>query len=55
MLRADRPAACGAGGRRFVVKPGHEIPDVETIVERRESYIIVEKPAEATDLARHSL
>jgi hypothetical protein len=28
---------------RFAVKPGHEIPDVERVVERRERYFVVEK------------
>jgi hypothetical protein len=47
-LRAD-PA-------RFAVRPGHELPDVETVVERNEDYAVVEKKpggpaelAEATD------
>ena len=40
----------------FAVKPGHEIPDVESIVERRSGYDVVAKragdPARlATDLA----
>jgi len=39
------------GGRRFIVKPGHEIPDVETVVERHDDYLIVEKPAEAIERA----
>ncbi len=29
----------------FLVTPGHEQPDVESVVERRESYLIVEKRA----------
>jgi hypothetical protein len=33
-------------GSRFVVKPGHEIPDVETVVERHDKYTVVEKPAD---------
>jgi hypothetical protein len=33
-------------GSRFIVKPGHEIPDVETLVERHDGYTIVEKPAD---------
>jgi hypothetical protein len=28
---------------RFLVTPGHEEPGVETVVERREGYLIVEK------------
>ncbi len=29
--------------RRFIVAPGHEIPDVERVVDRTESYFVVEK------------
>ena len=29
--------------RRFVLIPGHEFPDIETVVESRGRYIIVEK------------
>jgi hypothetical protein len=41
--------------RRFVVVPGHELPDVETVVVTRPGYLIVEKrdqagqSAESTD------
>ena len=37
---------------RFAVKPGHELPDVERVVERHESYFVVEKAeGEAARLA----
>ena len=41
---------------RFAVKPGHELPDVESVVERHEGYLVVQKdeggPAKlAEDLA----
>ncbi len=29
--------------RRFIVAPGHEIPDVETVLERYDRYFIIEK------------
>jgi hypothetical protein len=32
--------------RRFFVAPGHEIPDIETVVERHSGYFVVEKPDE---------
>ena len=32
---------------RFVIAPGHERPNVETIVERHASYLVVEKTGEA--------
>ena len=28
---------------RFAVKPGHELPDVERVVERHEGYVVVQK------------
>ncbi len=31
----------------FFVKPGHEIPEVETVVERHGDYYVVEKPEQA--------
>jgi hypothetical protein len=37
--------------RRFVVLRGHELPDVETVVEAREGYIIVEKRNQAGEVA----
>jgi hypothetical protein len=42
--------------RRFLVAPGHEIPDVEIVIDRRETHYLIEKNApeaervaEATD------
>ena len=37
--------------RRFVVIPGHEFPEVETLVESRPGYVIVEKLAQAAEVA----
>jgi hypothetical protein len=37
--------------RRFVVVPGHESPDVETVVEARPGYFIVEKRDRAGEVA----
>jgi hypothetical protein len=40
--------------RQFVVVPGHESPDVETVVEARPGYLIVEKRDQAAKVAeRH--
>jgi hypothetical protein len=38
--------------RHFFIVPGHEAPDVERVVERREHYFVVEKPEEALRLAK---
>lgn len=37
--------------RRFFVAPGHELPQVETVVETRGNYVVVEKRAEAGRVA----
>ncbi len=43
-----------ANPRRFVVVPGHEFGDVETVVESRPGYLIVEKLDQAAEVAeRH--
>lgn len=43
-----------ANSRRFVVVPGHEFPDIETVVESRRGYLIVEKQDQAAEVAeRH--
>lgn len=39
---------------RFIVLPGHERLDVETVVERHEGYLIVEKFEEAAEQARET-
>lgn len=36
-------AAVRANPRRFIVLPGHEIPDTEDVVERQAGYFVVEK------------
>ena len=37
--------------KRFVVLPGHEIHEVETVVEARSGYVIVEKLDQAGEVA----
>jgi hypothetical protein len=39
---------------RFVVVPGHENPTIETVVERREAYLVVDKFGEAEEIAEES-
>jgi hypothetical protein len=36
-----------ANPRRFLVLPGHELPEVETVVESHDGYLVVQKRAEA--------
>ena len=38
---------------RFVVVPGHEIPDIEDVVERARGFTVVAKRGEAAVLAKH--
>lgn len=40
-----------AHAARFLVLPGHEIPDAERVVERGESFLVVEKVGSAQDVA----
>ena len=40
--------------RRFVVRPGHESPEVETMVATRPGYVIVEKLDQAEEVAEQS-
>jgi hypothetical protein len=37
--------------RRFLVLRGHELPEVETVVESYEEYVVVQKRAEAAEVA----
>ena len=39
---------------RFIVAPGHQLPEIETVEERSDSWWVVEKHGEAAELAeRH--
>ena len=38
-------------GRRFFMLDGHELPEIEDVVERREGYVVVEKRAHAGETA----
>ena len=40
--------------RRFVVVPGHELPDVETVIATRDGYVIVEKRNQAGEAAERT-
>ena len=35
-----------ANPRRFFARPGHEKPDVETVIEHEEDFVVIEKPPE---------
>ncbi len=40
--------------RRLVVAPGHELLDVETVIERAEGYVLVEKHEETAGLVEET-
>ena len=40
--------------RRFIVIPGHEVPETETVVDRGRGYLVVEKFGEAGELAEET-
>jgi hypothetical protein len=43
--------AVRAHSRRFFVVAGHETPDVETVIDEHDGWIVVEKDPEVTDVA----
>ncbi len=43
-----------ADPRHFVLVPGHELPEVEVVVERRTGYVIVEKVGRAGAVAEQT-
>lgn len=49
-LRLDEYERIHADERRFFVVPGHEVTEIETVVERHDSYLIVEKNVPVLDL-----
>jgi hypothetical protein len=52
-LREDEYEQLRGVPTHFAVRPGHEIPDVERVVERRDGYVVVEKVgASAKDAIR---
>jgi hypothetical protein len=40
-----------ADPKQFIVAPGHELPEIETVVSREASYEVVRKHGEAAELA----
>src|SRR3954470_16291988 len=37
---------------RFPIKPGHDFPDIERVVEEHDRYVVVEKFGEAAEVVR---
>jgi hypothetical protein len=40
--------------RHFLVRPGHERPELETVLERHRNYLVVEKTGRAGDIAERN-
>jgi len=49
-LTAEEYEAVRANAMRFVIAPGHELPDVEDVVERHDGHLVVEKHEDVRDL-----
>lgn len=51
-VRLDRAeyGAVRSDPRRFFIVPGHEIENVETVVERHDTHWVVEKPPEVDEI-----
>lgn len=43
-----------ASPTHFVVAAGHEIPEIERVVEREDSFVVVEKVSDAADIAERT-
>ena len=52
MLTREEYEAVRADATRFLVTPGHEIPGVETVVEEKDRYRVIEKLGVGRDVAR---
>ena len=39
-----------SNSRHFVIVPGHEVPDIETVIEENDGWSIIEKPDEVADI-----
>jgi len=46
--------AVRAHSRRFLLLPGHELSDVERVIERHDNYLVVEKVGDAGDIAERT-
>ena len=51
-LSLEEYQAVRADPMHFAVVPGHEIPDVESVVARHERYFMIEKPEDVSDILR---
>lgn len=50
-LRTDEYESVRKHATRFFVVPGHEVPEVERVVEKHEGWVVIEKNPEAHDVS----
>jgi hypothetical protein len=51
LSRSDYEGIRSSSSSRFAVIPGHEKPEVETVIDRREGYLIVQKIGVGAEIA----
>ena len=51
-LTADEYERVRSDATHFFVIPGHEIPDIESVVERHEGWVVIEKAPETHEIAK---
>ena len=51
-LTAEEYEAVRAHPTRFVVKPGHQLPEIERVIEGNGRFLVVEKIGPAADIAQ---
>lgn len=51
MLHREEYEAVRSHSRRFFVVSGHEIPDIETVIDEHDGWVVVEKNPEVTETA----
>lgn len=53
-MALDAYEAVRANPRRFIVKPGHERPELERVVDTHDGYLVVEKVGDAGAVAERA-
>ena len=54
LLTRDEYEAVRRDSRRFVIVPGHEIPEAEEVVERHAGHAVIQKPPSARAIAERT-
>jgi hypothetical protein len=51
-LRKQDYEAVRSNSRRFFTVPGHEVPDIETVIETHDGWVVIEKKPEVTEIVQ---